>query len=131
MRHHLNGRFIMAILVSISLIACKGKDKDKEKEATNDTTKTTEMNNMTIDEVKVARDLYKVLADTMGIRMVEVNYKPGDSSAMHWHPDYAIYVVEGGKVTFYNKDGTSMENELPSGATMIRPAEFHAAKNTG
>jgi quercetin dioxygenase-like cupin family protein len=84
-----------------------------------------------MNAMKVAPNHYKLLADTMGIRMVEVNYNPGDSAPMHWHPDYAIYVVQGGTVTFYGKDGSKMENTLPSGATMIRPAEWHAAKNSG
>ncbi len=84
-----------------------------------------------MDAVTVAPNLYKTLADTLGIRMVEVNYAPGDSSAMHWHPDYAIYTAQGGKVTFYAKDGSSNEVTLPTGATLIKPAEWHSAKNTG
>lgn len=128
---------MLAIFISASLLACKGKDKDKEKEAaTTDTTKTTVVtqpatNNDDMNAVKVAPNLYKTLADSLGIRIVEVNYKPGDSSAMHWHPDYAIYVVQGGSVTFYAKDGSKTVSNLPSGAMMIKPGEWHSAKNTG
>ena len=126
---------IPAVFISVSLIACKDKGKTDEKAATNDSAKTTMQ---TTDDSKVGKDAvtvdpghYKVLTDTLGIRIVEVNYKAGDSSAMHWHPDYAIYAAQGGKVTFYAKDGSSSEVTLPTGATQIKPGEWHAAKNTG
>jgi quercetin dioxygenase-like cupin family protein len=63
--------------------------------------------------------------------MLEANVNPGDSVVMHHHPDNAIYVAQGGTVAFYGKDGTKMETTLPTGATMIRPDEWHAAKNAG
>lgn len=135
MSHQFYGRMSLAICISVSLIACNSNNKSEEKKATTDTTKMTQTtqpsNPDDMNAAKVAPNLYKVVADTMGIRMVEVNYNPGDSSAMHWHPDYAAYVVEGGTVTFYSKDGSKMDNTLPSGAAMIRAAEWHAAKNTG
>lgn len=83
------------------------------------------------DASSVSPELYKVTADTLGIRINEVVYGPGQSSPMHMHPDNAIYVVEGGQVEFTLKDGTKTVSELPAGAAMIRPAEAHAAKNTG
>src|SRR5689334_1713454 len=121
MSHQFYSRIMLAIFISASLIACNGNNKDKEKEAaTTDTTKTTPTttqpatNNDDMSDVKVAPNLYKTLADSMGIRVVEVNYKPGDSSAMHWHPDYAIYVAQGGTVTFYAKDGIKTVSTLPT-----------------
>ena len=133
MNHQFSSRLMLAILISASLIACKGKDKEKEKVATSDSLTITAPTDNTagMDAVTVAPGLYKVLADTLGIRIVEVNYAPGDSSAMHWHPDYAIYTAQGGTVTFYAKDGSSNAVTLPTGATLIKPAEWHAAKNTG
>lgn len=135
------GRLLLVFFISASLGACKGKDKTKEKETSTDTTMTNTNTNNTstntmdniagMDAVTVAPNLYKTLADSAGIRIVDVVYKPGDSSAMHWHPDYAIYVAQGGKVTFYAKDGSKMEVDMPTGATMIHGGEFHAAKNTG
>jgi quercetin dioxygenase-like cupin family protein len=134
MNQQFGSRLILAILISISFVACNGNDKDKEKEATTDspdTTAPTDDNTAGKDAVTVAPGLYKVMADTMGIRMIEVTYKPGDSSAMHWHPDYAVYAIEGGIATFYAKDGSKMDNELKQGVTMITPAGFHSVKNNG
>ena len=135
MNQNFKGRFILAACISISLIACNGNEKKDEKAATTDSTKTENVepvsNNADMDAVKVAPDLYKILKDTLGIRIVEVSYKPGDSSAMHWHPDYAIITTEGGTATFYGKDGSKMESEMKTGMTLVKAGEFHSVKNTG
>ena len=127
--------FFIAIFFFIALIACKSNSKPEEKTTATDSTETEApapaANNADMDAVKVAPNLYKVLKDTLGIRLVEVNYKPGDSSAMHWHPDYAIITAEGGTVTFYGKDGSKMENVMKTGMTLIKAGEFHSVKNTG
>ncbi len=127
------GWLMLAIFISISFVACKDKGKGEGKETTTDSTTAPTDNNNTagMDAVTVGPDLYKVVADTLGIRMVEVLYKPGDSSALHWHPDYAVYAIEGGAATFYAKDGSSMVNEMKQGVTMIRPGEWHSVKNNG
>ena len=135
MKKNFNGSIILAICISIFLFACNGKDKTEEAVATTESPKTETAapsdNKADMDAAKVAPDLYKVLKDTLGIRVVEVNYKPGDSSAMHWHPDYVVYALEGGTATFYAKDGTKMPSEMKKGMSMIRAGEFHSVKNTG
>src|SRR5437667_9552612 len=97
-------RLMLVMIVSLSLFSCKSKSKEEKPSTTDTTVKTTEptpttTDNSAMDAVKVAPELYKVLTDSLGIRMVEATYKPGDSSAMHYHPDYAIYVAQGGNVT--------------------------------
>ncbi len=133
MNHPLYGRLALAMFISLSLVACKDKGKGEEKGTTTDSTKTTQTTTSTsdMDAVKVAPEFYKTVADSLGIRMVDVNYKPGDSSGMHWHPDYALYAIEGGTATFYGKDGSKMDNEMKAGMTMIRPGEYHSVKNNG
>jgi len=125
----------LTLSILLTLVACNSADKKEEPTETTDTTKTEAVQpiveDATPDAIKAAPDLYKVLNDTMGIRILEATYKPGDSSALHSHPDYAIYAVSGGMATFYGKDGTKMENEMKTGMTNIRPAEIHAVKNTG
>ena len=128
-------QFLLALGIVLTLVACNQADKKEEPKETADSTKTETtapvVQDATPDAIKVAPDLYKVLNDSMGIRIVEATYKPGDSSALHSHPDYAIYAVSGGMATFYGKDGTKMENEMKTGMTNIRPGEIHAVKNTG
>ncbi len=128
MNNKLYSRIMLAIFISVLFIACNNGKESEETENTTDTTTAT-MND--VDAVTAAPGLYKVVADSAGIRILDINYMPGDSSAMHWHPDNAIYVVEGGNSTFYMKDGSKMEGSMSSGMSAIRPAESHGVKNTG
>lgn len=137
MNQKFNGRVILALSISLALISCNNED-NKEEPATTDSpgaakTETVQpaAQETTMDAVKAAPDLYKVLSDTMGIRIVEATYKPGDSSVSHSHPDYAIYASSGGTTTFYGKDGSSVTDELKTGTINIRPGESHSVKNTG
>jgi len=83
------------------------------------------------DATKVSPALYKLKADSLGIRVIDVNYKPGQSSKMHSHPDAALYVLDGGKGEFTDKDGKKNVIEFKKGMTLIRPAESHSVKNVG
>lgn len=84
-----------------------------------------------MDATKLAPKLYKLVKDTLGLRAIEVNYKPGESSAMHSHPDVALYVVQGSTAEFTSKDGTKRTVELKTGMVLIAPADTHSVKNTG
>ncbi len=119
-------------------LACNEGDKKTESSSTvSDSTVSTitsvdstpKVQNM--DAVSVAPSLYKVEKDTMSIRVLDVLYKPGDSSAMHSHPDNVLYVINGGKSEFTLKDGTKQVHELKSGAIMILPGGTHSVKNIG
>ena len=75
--------------------------------------------------------IYKQLADTLNIRMISGIYKPGDSSIMHGHPDFAMYVLEGGIVELTAEDGTRQNIEFKKDMAVIMPASTHSAKNVG
>lgn len=126
-----------AFSISIIIMSCNADDK-KTETTTDDTTAiaspaaaTEALPANEMDATKVAAGLYKVIADTAGIRMLEANYKPGDSSAMHSHPENVLYVVEGGKAEFTGKDRIKQVRELKSGFVMRLPAETHGVKNIG
>jgi quercetin dioxygenase-like cupin family protein len=131
--------FMVAIFFSFFMIACGGGEQKTDESKTTDSAAAAAAAdsakmaaaNATIDAVKAAPNLYKTLQDTLGIRIVEADYKPGDSSAMHSHPDYALYVIKGGKTEFIGKDGSKMETEMQSAMENIRAAEFHSVKNIG
>jgi quercetin dioxygenase-like cupin family protein len=127
---------IMALVISFVFIACNNEDK-KTEPASNDSTATTTTTTETasqdenMDAVKIAPGLYTVAKDTMGIRVLNVLYKSGDSSAMHSHPDNALYVIDGGKGEFTAKDGSKQVADFKPGMTMIRGSEAHSVKNIG
>jgi hypothetical protein len=59
------------------------------------------------------------------------NQQLGESTSIHSHPDYVVYLLSGGKVRFTSPSGESAEVELPAGASMWRKAEAHATENIG
>ena len=135
MDQKIKNRFLLAWCIALVFTACNQSDKKEDTPKTGDSTATAKTEApppaAVPDAVKAAPNFYKVLADSIGIRILEVTYNPGDSSAWHSHPDYAIYVAEGGMATFYGKDGAKMEAEMKTGSVKIKTAEFHSVKNTG
>ena len=138
MRSRQTGLFILAIFFSLFMIACGQGEKKADDSKTADSTATTAADTTKSaapeampDAVKAAPNLYKTIQDTLGIRILEADYKPGDSSALHSHPDYALYVIQGGKTEFIGKDGSKMDAEMKTADENIRAAEVHSVKNTG
>lgn len=116
---------IQVLMFAFIFIACN--QEDKKEEAAEPSKTEAEIK----DAVATAPGVYKVLADTLNIRLLEIIVKPGEEIPMHSHPDYSLYVIEGGTVEFTAKDGTKHTQELLAGAGLVLPAETHAAKNTG
>jgi quercetin dioxygenase-like cupin family protein len=79
----------------------------------------------------ISPNLYQQMADTLNIRMISGIYKPGDSSIMHGHPDFAMYVLEGGTVELTAEDGSRQNIEFKKDMAVIMPASTHSAKNVG
>lgn len=83
-----------------------------------------------MDPLKVEGAYAKVLGDTLNIKMYEVALKPGDSALIHTHPDYTMYVLQGGKIAI-TANGSRREMDLKTGMGVIFGAVTHSAKNTG
>src|SRR5215212_1921111 len=109
--------------ISLCLAACNGDETKTTDAATDSTAADSTSAKQNTDAVSVAPDRYTVAKDSAGIRVLQVNYKPGDSSAMHSHPDNVLYVVEGGKTEFTMQDGSKHVYELKAGDAMVLPAE--------
>jgi quercetin dioxygenase-like cupin family protein len=128
----------LALVISFVFFACNNQE-NKTEPSTEDSTKATTamkdtsatMQSEDMDAVRAAPNLYSVVKDTMGIRVLNVLYKPGDSSAMHSHPDNVLYVIEGGKTEFTGKDGSKQVLDFKSGFSAIGGAETHSVKNVG
>ena len=72
-----------------------------------------------------------MIQDTMNIRILMASYAPGASSALHAHPDNAIYSIEGGNSEFTDKDGKKQQVVMQKGMLAVMPADVHAVKNIG
>jgi quercetin dioxygenase-like cupin family protein len=84
------------------------------------------------DVAAVNPQFTKVLADTLGVRMIKNTLAPGDMLAMHTHPAQIIYVLEGGQITVNFKDGKQQVMDLKTGqAIQLPPDPPHTTTNTG
>jgi hypothetical protein len=84
-----------------------------------------------MEPLTVGAQFSKKLADTLNVKMYEFTLKPGDSSAIHAHPDHAVYVLQGGKglISFNGRPPEVME--LKTGMGFVSGALTDAGKNIG
>ena len=71
----------------------------------------------------------KVKFENDRVRVMEAILPPGVKEAVHSHPAYVIYVLEGGRYRNYASDGKVTEGELKTGAVLYRDPLTHAAEN--
>jgi quercetin dioxygenase-like cupin family protein len=83
------------------------------------------------DPAVVNAKTIKVKFENDKVRVLEANLPPGVKEAVHSHPAYVIYVVEGGKYRNYASDGKTSEGELKTGDVLYRDPLTHAAENIG
>lgn len=136
-------RNVMTILAITSsmLLGCNSETKTADSETTDTATNasvqpsTEKPTAPSFDNARgvtvISPKLYQQLADTLNIRMLEATYKPGDSSIMHAHPDFTLYVLEGSLVELTGADGNKQNVEFKKGMAVVMPAATHSAKNIG
>jgi quercetin dioxygenase-like cupin family protein len=83
-----------------------------------------------MDPVKVAGNVYKQIMENDHVRVLEVNFKPGDKAVMHHHPDHVIYVLKGGKAKL-TSEGKTDTLDLKTGQALFLKAQNHEAQNVG
>ncbi|HEV8079462.1 MAG TPA: cupin domain-containing protein [Chitinophagaceae bacterium] len=128
--------FIFTLILAIFLVACNDTATTNKTAAT-DSIAVTDKDNSTVppydpamDPIKVEAAFAKVLGDTLNIKMYEVTLKPGDTSLVHTHPDYTLYVLQGGKIAI-TANGGRQEMDLKAGMGIIFGSVTHSAKNIG
>jgi beta-alanine degradation protein BauB len=83
------------------------------------------------DVVNIAPKNYKVVIDNEKLRAIDFLGNPGEKTAMHSHPDYLIYVIEGGTTKSTTQDGKIETIVFKKGQTLWRNATTHATENVG
>jgi uncharacterized RmlC-like cupin family protein len=85
-----------------------------------------------MDMTLMAADAVEMLGDTLGIKMYIATMAPGDSVGWHVHPDYTIYVIEGGTMAVYRNGSDERQIlEVPTGVGFVAPSASDAAVNVG
>src|SRR2546421_10160155 len=83
------------------------------------------------DPAVVNSNTIKIKFENDRVRVLEATLPPGVKEAVHSHPAYVIYVLEGGKFRNYASDGKTTEGELKTGEVLYRDPLTHAAENIG
>jgi quercetin dioxygenase-like cupin family protein len=84
-----------------------------------------------MDAYNTGGDAVEKLGDSLGIKMYIVTIKPGDSAALHTHPDHTAYILQGGKLAVTFEGIGRQEMDLKIGQTIIGGPLSDAAKNIG
>jgi quercetin dioxygenase-like cupin family protein len=84
-----------------------------------------------MDLMITAGEAIEKLGDTLGIKMYVGTMHPGDSVALHTHPDHTVYVLEGGTLAVYFEGTEKQIMELPAGVGFVSPPLSDAAVNIG
>src|SRR5678810_925297 len=86
--------FLFSFLTSCIQSATTSDNSDRDTTAivTNSDTSSTPTYDPAMDPLTVGAKFSKKLADTLNIKMYEFTVKPGESWALHNHPDHTVYV---------------------------------------
>ncbi len=85
-----------------------------------------------MEPLTVGAKFSKKLHDTLGVKMYEFTVKPGDSWALHNHPDHTVYVLEGGKMALFIQ-ATRRKDTLtfPTGMSLVSGPLSDSGSNVG
>ena len=84
------------------------------------------------DPLKVAPNVSKkVLLENDQVRVLYVEYKAGETTPWHSHPNHVVYALTDGKIEITDKDKPANVIELKAGEAVFMPAVTHMVKNMG
>jgi beta-alanine degradation protein BauB len=84
------------------------------------------------DPVKAAPNVYKnVLLDNESVRVIAIQFAPGETAPWHQHPTHVIYALTDGKLEITDKGKPPAIIDVKAGTAIYMPAVTHMAKNIG
>lgn len=84
------------------------------------------------DPIKVASNVYKkVLLENDQVRVLQIEFAPGETAVWHQHPNHVIYALTDGKLEITDKGKPANVLDIKAGDAMYLPAVTHMAKNIG
>ncbi|MEO8517141.1 MAG: cupin domain-containing protein [Flavobacterium sp.] len=84
------------------------------------------------DPLKVASNVYKkVLIDNETVRVIQIEFTPGEVAVWHHHPNHVAYAQTDGKIEITDKGKAPVVIDLKEGDALFIPAVTHMAKNVG
>lgn len=134
-----NSFYSFVLISTLFLISCnqspttsEENDKDTTAVVTSSDTSTMPVYDPAMEPLTVGAKFSKKLGDTLSIKMYEFTVKPGDSWALHTHPDHIVYVLQGGKMAlFIQAAGRQDTLTFPTGMALISGPLSDSGKNIG
>lgn len=84
------------------------------------------------DPLKVAPNVAKkILLENDQVRVLYVEYEPGETTPWHSHPNHVVYALTDGKIEITDKDKPANVIELKANEAVFMPAVTHMVKNIG
>lgn len=128
-----------ALISVLFLLSCNQSATTSEKNDVDTTAVTTSSDpsampsyDPAMEPLTVGAKFSKKLRDTLGVKMYEFTVKPGDSWALHTHPDHTVYVLQGGKMAlFIQAAGKQDTLTFPTGMALISGPLSDSGKNIG
>jgi len=131
--------YFLVVISTLFLLSCKQPATTSEK-STEDTTAiaaSKDISSMPVydpamDPLAVGARMSKKLGDTLGVKMYEFTVKPGESWALHTHPDHTVYMLQGGKMALYMREAGRQDTlTLPTGMALVSAPLTDSGKNIG
>lgn len=136
-----NNVLLIVVLLLFSILSCNEPESSEADTAAQDSVTATDSVTTTpadqftydaaLEPLTVGAQFSKKLADTLGVKMYEFTVKPGDSAALHAHPDHLVYVLQGGTLLISMNGGAPQEMELKAGLGFVTGPLRDAGKNIG
>ena len=106
--------FALALMLAVVAMAA-------DNSATNTASNTSSKMAMTMDPVKVAPDVFRVVFDNQSVRVLELDLKPGAKVPTFTMGDHTVYMETDGKMRVTNADGKTQEVEGTTGQVLWIP----------
>ncbi len=87
-------------------------------------------NSFAQDATKVDPKHYKVEFENDEVRVLRINYGPGEKSVMHSHAEGVVVFLSDGDVKFTVPDGTTQDSKVKAGQVIWSPETTHQPENT-
>ncbi len=85
-----------------------------------------------MDPLTKGGEMTKKLRDTLGVKMYEFTVKPGQSWAIHTHPDHTVYMLQGGKMALYMREAGRQDTlNFPTGMALVSGPLTDSGRNVG
>ena len=134
-----NNISLFVLISALFLISCdqsantsEKNDMDTTPVVTSSDTSTMPAYDPAMEPLTVGAQFSKKIGDTLGVKMYEFTVKPGDSWALHNHPDHTVYVLQGGKMAlFIQATGRQDTLTFPTGMGLISGPLSDSGRNVG